>query len=69
MLNDFRSGSGLAINISKCNITPLGPYINNPPILITDLALNVTLGPVTMLGISFELQKQIFVLGKNVFLL
>ncbi|PIK36905.1 pol-like protein [Apostichopus japonicus] len=53
VLDDFRLASGLAINISKCNIMPLGSFINNLPTCINDLALNVTTGPVTMLGVSF----------------
>ena len=53
ILNIFKLSSGLNVNLEKCNLFPLGPYIRHRPAFVQDVALNVTLGPVTMLGVTF----------------
>lgn len=53
ILNVFKLSSGLTINLDKCNLFPLGPYIRRQPAFIKNIAITVSLGPVTILGITF----------------
>ena len=53
ILDSFKVASGLTVNLEKCNLFPLGPFIHRKPDFVSDFVFNVTLGPVTMLGITF----------------
>ena len=53
ILDVFKSASGLTVNFEKCNLFPLGPYIQRKPDFTNDFVFKITTGPVTMLGITF----------------
>ena len=54
VLEDFRLASGLNVNYDKCSIFPLGPSVNAKPRFMDDSPIIWTLGPVTLLGVSFS---------------
>ena len=54
VLENFRLASGLVVNYDKCNIFPLGPYVNDKPRFLDDSLITWTLGPVSLLGVSFS---------------
>ena len=53
LLNEFKCSSGLKINLSKSHLFPLRPLVRNIPSYLNDFALKVTLGPISMLGVTF----------------
>lgn len=52
VLSNFRSASGLTININKSSLFPLGPFVHSEPAFVHDFNLNITNGPINFLGIS-----------------
>lgn len=54
LLKDYKTASGLKINYDKTNIFPLGPLEFNKPLFMDVFKYNWTLGPVTLLGITFD---------------
>ena len=53
VLNDFRTYSGLKVNLDKSDVLPLGMYRDNPPD-ISDLHMEYTTSTVRLLGVSFD---------------
>ena len=53
-LDVYQQASGLKINIDKSTVFPLGSLVGNNPFAHPMFGLNWTLGPVTMLGITFD---------------
>ena len=49
----LKEASGLSINLAKSNLFPLGPYITRIPFSLHDLNIDITHGPVQLLGICF----------------
>ena len=60
VLDHFCKISGLKINYDKSSIFPLGPFKDSPPLFVNNHYLNLTNGPVTLLGIIIDRPKDNF---------